>query len=80
MLPKGFGFNFRYPYPKSKEGHIFKIPEGCTRKQCPLCKRDFCHDKDHTICNMCSLGLVWNGKGFTYYPGIDKSKQINFDV
>ena len=79
ILPKGFGFNFRSSHPIDEE-YFFKKPEGCTRKQSPTCKRDFCHDKNHLACNMCSLCMVWNGRGYTYYPGVDQSKQKNFGV
>ena len=75
MLPKGFG-----------SGNNLKDTretlEGCTIAFCPTCKSKFYTDKDHKVCNMCSIGMVWNNKKkqYTYYPGLDKSKQSNFGV
>lgn len=67
MLPKGFGGKLDYPR---------ETIEGCTIAFCPTCKREFYRNENNKICNMCSMGMVWNGNGeYTYYPGLDKSKQ-----
>lgn len=72
MLPKGFG--------SDALNDPRETVEGCTIKVCPTCKRDFYSNENCKSCNMCSLGMVWNRNGYTYYPGLDKSKQSNFGV
>jgi len=76
MLPKGFGKNQTTSTTITKNG----IPIECTVESCPICTRRFCRDKEHTICNECSLGMLWNGKEYVYYPGLDKSKQSKVGV
>lgn len=72
MLPKGFG--------SSELKEIRETIEGCTIESCPTCKRDFYSNENCKICNMCSMGMVWNGNGYKYYPGLDKSNQSKADV
>ena len=73
-LPKGFGSGC------TKDPR--ETVEGCTITFCPSCAREFYKDEDNPICNMCSLGMVWNRDGncYTYYPGQDKSKQSKVGV
>jgi len=73
-LPKGFGSGGLADPRESVKG--------CTIASCPSCKIEFYQDENHKICNMCSVGMVWNIKKqcYTYYPGLDKSKQSKVDV
>ena len=74
MLPRGFGSGAVTDPRESVEG--------CTIVSCPSCKVDFYKDNNHKICNMCSMGMVWNiqKQQYTYYPGLDKSKQSESGV
>lgn len=63
-------------------------PPGCTRSECPSCKRLFFKDDNHKECNYCVAGMVWVKSGechdfghYVYHPEKDpNAKQFQETV